>query len=72
LKRGGEALASRALIEHRLRAGVIVNVPVQHYQSVIAMETAVTGVLLFQIRFFESDAAAPGKSATDPRVRVLI
>jgi len=51
---------------------VIVNVPVQYYQSVIAIETAVTGVLLFQIRFFESDADAPGKSATDPRVRVLM
>jgi hypothetical protein len=36
------------------------------------METAVTGVLLFQIRFFESDADPPGKSATDPRVRVLM
>jgi hypothetical protein len=51
---------------------VIVNVPVQYYQSVIAIETAVTGVLLFQIRFFDSDADAPGKSASDPRVRVLM
>jgi len=49
-----------------------VNVPVQYYQSVIAIETAVTGVLLFQIRFFDPDADAPGKSATDPRVRVLM
>jgi hypothetical protein len=51
---------------------VIVNVPVQYYQSVIAIETAVTGVLLFQIRFFDSDADAPGRSASDPRVRVLM
>lgn len=51
---------------------MIVNVPVQYYQSVIAIETAVTGVLLFQIRFFDPDADAPGKSATDPRVRVLM
>jgi len=50
---------------------VIVNVPVQYYQSLIAIETAVTGVLLFQIRFFE-DADAPGRSASDPRVRVLM
>ena len=48
------------------------NVPVQYYQSVIAIETAVTGVLLFQIRSFDPDADAPGKSATDPRVRVLM
>ena len=72
MKRGGEALASRALIDIACAPGVIVNVPVQYYQSVIAMETAVTGVLLFQIRFFESDADVPGKSATDPRVRVLM
>ena len=51
---------------------MIVNVPVQYYQSVIAIETAVTGVLLFQIRFFDPKADAPGKSATDPRVRVLM
>ena len=56
----GEALASRALIDIARAPGVIVNVPVQYYQSVIAMETAVTGVLLFQIRFFESDADVPG------------
>jgi hypothetical protein len=37
---------------------VIVNVPVQYYQSVIAIETAVTGVLLFQIRFFEQHPRA--------------
>ena len=69
----GEALASRALIDIACAPGVIVeNVPVQYYQSVLAMETAVTGVLLFQIRFFESDADVPGKSANDPRVRVLM
>jgi hypothetical protein len=51
---------------------VIVEIPVQYYQSVIAIETAVTGVLLFQIRFFDSDADAPGRSGADPRVRVLM
>jgi hypothetical protein len=51
---------------------VIVEVAVQYYQSVIAIETAVTGVLLFQIRFFESDAEAPGRSGPDPRVRLLM
>ena len=48
MKRGGEALASRALIDIACAPGVIVNVPVQYYQSVIAMETAVPGVLLFK------------------------
>ena len=30
------------------------DVPVQYFQSVIAIELAVTGALLWQIRFFES------------------
>jgi hypothetical protein len=33
---------------------LIVDVPVQFFQSVIAIEVAVTGALLWQIRFFES------------------
>ena len=51
-------------------------VPVQYFQSVIALETAVTGVLLFQIRFFttSNDAPkdAPQASDVDPRLRVLL
>jgi len=47
-------------------------VPVQYFQSVIAIETAVTGVLLFQTRFFDTDHDGPGKSGTDPRVRLLM
>jgi heme/copper-type cytochrome/quinol oxidase subunit 4 len=31
------------------------DVPVQYFQSVIAIELAVAGALLWQIRFFESD-----------------
>jgi hypothetical protein len=31
-----------------------VDVPVQYFQSVIAIEVAVTGALLWQIRYFES------------------
>ena len=46
-------------------------VPVQYFQSVIAVETAVTGVLLFQIRFFETDDALPGRVGADARVRLL-
>jgi hypothetical protein len=48
------------------------DVPVQYYQSMIALETAVTGVLLFQIRFFDTDKDAPKESAVDPRLRLLL
>ena len=56
--------------------GVTVEVPVQYFQSVIAVETAVTGVLLFQIRFFatnkDAPKDAPQESEADPRLRVLL
>ena len=48
------------------------DVPVQYFQSVIALETAVTGVLLFQIRFFTTNKDAPEDSEVDPRLRVLL
>ena len=32
----------------------LVDVPVQYFQSVIAIELAVAGALLWQMRFFES------------------
>ena len=51
------------------------DVPVQYFQSVIAVETAVTGVLLFQIRFFATKDApkdAPQEPDVDPRLRVLL
>jgi uncharacterized membrane protein len=55
---------------------VTVDVPVQYFQSVIALETAVTGVLLFQIRFFATNndvlKDAPPESEVDPRLRVLL
>jgi hypothetical protein len=38
---------------------VTVDVPVQYFQSVIALETAVAGVLLFQIHFFTTSKDAP-------------
>jgi hypothetical protein len=49
-----------------------VDVPVQYFQSVIALETAVTGVLLFQIRFFASSKDASQESQVDPRLRLLL
>jgi hypothetical protein len=51
---------------------VTVDVPVQYFQSVIALETAITGVLLFQIRFFATSKDAPEESDVDPRLRVLL
>jgi hypothetical protein len=51
---------------------VTVDVPVQYFQSVIALETAITGVLLFQIRFFATGKDAPQASEVDPRLRVLL
>ena len=49
------------------------DVPVQYYQSVIAVELAVAGALLFQIRFFGSRGtdAEGGERLPDPRVRLF-
>jgi hypothetical protein len=51
-----------------------VQVPVQFFQSVIAIEVAVTGALLWQVRFFESADAVRrnGESLPDPRLRLLL
>ena len=64
--------AAHARVEHRSRPEVIVDVPVQYYQSVIAIEVAVTGVLLFQIRFFDTSTDARDESTADPRLRLLM
>jgi hypothetical protein len=61
-----------ARVGHRSSREVTVDVPVQYFQSVIALETAVTGVLLFQIRFFTTNKDAPEESEVDPRLRVLL
>jgi hypothetical protein len=49
-----------------------VDVPVQYFQSVIAIELAVTGALLWQIRFFDSRRTEnpEGKPLPDPRLRL--
>ena len=48
------------------------DVPVQYFQSVIAIEVAVTGALLWQIRFFDSKSAArpEGDELPDSRLRL--
>ncbi len=49
------------------------DVPVQFYQSVIAIELAITGALLFQIRFFSlRDAEDRERDFPDPRIRLAL
>jgi heme/copper-type cytochrome/quinol oxidase subunit 4 len=49
-----------------------VDVPVQYFQSVIAIELAVAGALLWQMRFFESNRTGRpvDKQLPDARLRV--
>ena len=49
------------------------DVPVQYFQSVIAVELAVTGALLWQVRFFESSSTAQQREhLPDARLRLLL
>jgi len=50
------------------------DVPVQYYQSVIGIELAVAGALLWEIRFFESRATArrDRESLPDARLQLLL
>jgi hypothetical protein len=49
------------------------DVPVQFYQSVVAIELAIAGALLFQIRFFAPrDTTENERDLADPRVRVAM
>jgi len=45
--------------------------PVQYFQSVIAIEVAVAGALLFEIRFFDRDDTARARRRPDERILVL-
>jgi hypothetical protein len=49
-----------------------VDVPVQFFQSVITVELAVTGALLWQMRFFESREESRRKSERLPDVRLRV
>jgi hypothetical protein len=50
-----------------------VDVPVQYFQSVIAIELAVTGALLWQIKFFDSKGTARREGELpDARLRILM
>ena len=46
------------------------DVPVQYFQSVIAIELAVAGALLWQIRFFESKSRPDDEPLPDARLRL--
>jgi hypothetical protein len=45
--------------------------PVQYFQSIIAIQLAVVGALLFRIRFFDTSNTTPGQQV-DPRLRFVI
>ena len=47
-------------------------VPVQFFQSVIAVELAIVGALLWQIRFFDKEDTQAEPSRTDPRLQLLL
>jgi len=46
-------------------------VPVQYFQSIIAIQLAVTGALLFQVRFFDTSNTKTGPQV-DPRLRLVV
>jgi hypothetical protein len=51
---------------------VIFVVPVQFFQSVIAIELAIVGALLWQIRFFDREDTSTKTSRRDPRLQLLL
>jgi hypothetical protein len=61
--------ATTVRLVHTARAA---DVPVQYFQSVIAIELAVAGALLWQIRFLESrnTARRDGERLPDSRLRL--
>jgi hypothetical protein len=49
------------------------DVPVQYYQSIIAMELGIAGALLFQIRYFAPRGTEAGdRDLPDPRLRLVM
>ena len=51
---------------------MIFMVPVQFFQSVIAVELAIVGALLWQIRFFDKEDTQAETSRRDPRLQLLL
>ena len=48
------------------------DVPIQYFQSVIAIELAVTGALLFQIRYFAPRRDQADEDLPDPLLRLAV
>jgi len=48
------------------------DVPIQYFQSVIAIELAVTGALLFQIRYFAPRQNQAEEDLPDPLLRLAV
>jgi hypothetical protein len=48
------------------------DVPIQYFQSVIAIELAVTGALLFQIRYFAPRRNQAEEDLPDPLLRLAV
>ena len=48
------------------------DVPIQYFQSVIAIELAVTGALLFQIRYFAPRRNQAEEGLPDPLLRLAV
>jgi hypothetical protein len=48
-----------------------VEIPVQFFQSTIAIELAVAGALLWQLRYFERDRALRDRELPHPRLQLL-
>jgi hypothetical protein len=48
------------------------DVPIQYFQSVIAIELAVTGALLFQIRYFAPRRDQAEEDLLDPLLRLAV
>jgi hypothetical protein len=69
---GGELTRTDIARASLLDNGVAVDVPVQFFQSVIAVELAVAGALLWQMRYFESrnTARRDGERPPDSRLRL--
>jgi hypothetical protein len=68
----GESPAGASSDEHHPRYWSAVDVPVQYFQSVIAIELAVTGALLWQIRFFESNGTERPEDEHLPDARLRV
>jgi hypothetical protein len=71
---GGRALSGGSPSHRLVHTRPTLDVPVQYFQSIIAIELAVAGALLWQIRYFETSSTErrDGESLPDARLRLLL